>query len=417
MNGQSFGASAILLNSSTTLTFQITGSANNPVSGVSFTDTLPSGLTVSNPNGLAGNTCGQAPAAISNSGQISIINVGLNANASCSFSVNVSGITAGPQNNSVQVTSDQGTGNTAKASVAVAAPASISKGFGAAMIPVNGTTSLSFTITVPASNAASNVAFSDTLPSGLIVSSPNRLNNGCGGGMVTAVGGSGSVSYSTTGLTAGTICTISVNVTGDGTGVQNNSVTVSSDQGTSNASMASVLIVIPPTISAMFGTPTLAVGETTTLRFALSNPNTGTSLSGIGFSDPLPAGWIVATPNGLTGSCGAGTITAAAGANSVALSGGTLPTSGSCTFSLNVLGVGAGVQKTITNAVTSIEGGPGLTASASVEVLPFLNSGVLDAFQLGYASQLNQADRYGWRLRTSLLRETFTGMFRRTESP
>ena len=63
-----------------------------------------------------------------------------------------------------------------------------------------------------------------------------------------------------------------------------------------------------------------------------------TALTGVGFTDPLPAGLVVATPNGLTGTCG-GTVTAVAGAGSVALVNGALAAGGSCTITLNVTGV------------------------------------------------------------------------------
>ena len=68
----------------------------------------------------------------------------------------------------------------------------------------------------------------------------------------------------------------------------------------------------PPTITKAFGAGTIPLNGSTTLTFNLSNPNAGTMLTGVGFIDSLPAGLVVSTPNGLTGSCGGGTITAAA---------------------------------------------------------------------------------------------------------
>ena len=69
-------------------------------------------------------------------------------NSQCQFSVTVTGAASGPFTNTTgNVTSTNGgTGNTASANLTVASPPSITKEFGAASIPLNGTTSLTFTI-------------------------------------------------------------------------------------------------------------------------------------------------------------------------------------------------------------------------------------------------------------------------------
>jgi hypothetical protein len=125
-----------------------------------------------------------------------------------------------------------------------------------------------------------------------------------------------------------------------------------------------------PTISKTFGVGTIAQGGTTTLSFTLTNPtqNVG-ALSGVGFTDTLPAGLVVATPTGVAGSC-SGTIAAVAGSASVSLAGSTLAVSGTCSFAVNVTAVSTGMQNNKTGAVTSTESGTGGTASASLTVVP-----------------------------------------------
>ncbi len=125
---------------------------------------------------------------------------------------------------------------------------------------------------------------------------------------------------------------------------------------------------LPPTIAKAYGAASVALNGSTTLTFNLSNPNTSQSLSGIGFTDNLPAGQAVSTPNGLTGSCGGGTVTAAAESSSVSLSGATLAAGASCTFAVNVTGTASGTQNNTTSAVTSNEAGNGAAASASLIV-------------------------------------------------
>jgi uncharacterized repeat protein (TIGR01451 family) len=128
-----------------------------------------------------------------------------------------------------------------------------------------------------------------------------------------------------------------------------------------------VTSVTPPTIAKAFGAASIAVNGTTSLTFTLTNPNTGTALTGVGFTDTLPGGLSVASPNGLTNSC-TGTASAPAGTTNISLAGATLAAGSSCTFTVNVIATTAGTKNNTTSAVTSIEGGPGVTASASISV-------------------------------------------------
>ncbi len=123
----------------------------------------------------------------------------------------------------------------------------------------------------------------------------------------------------------------------------------------------------PPTIAKSFGAASIPLNGTTSLSFTLTNPNAAETLTGVGVSDTLPAGLVVSTPNGLTGSCSGGTITATAGSGSVSLSGATLASTASCTFSVNVTANTVGAKNNVTDAVTSDEGS-GLPASASLAV-------------------------------------------------
>ncbi|MFT0728145.1 hypothetical protein, partial [Synechococcus sp. F70.1] len=75
----------------------------------------------------------------------------------------------------------------------------------------------------------------------------------------------------------------------------------------------------------------MAAGPTakTTLTYTITN-TAALPLTGLAFSDPLPAGLIVATPNNLNNGCG-GTLAAAPGATSILLVNGSLAANASCT--------------------------------------------------------------------------------------
>lgn len=127
-------------------------------------------------------------------------------------------------------------------------------------------------------------------------------------------------------------------------------------------------VVAPPTIAMAFGAATLPVNDSTSLTFTIANPNGATALTGIAFADILPNGLVVAFPNGLTGSCGGGTITATASSSQVSLSGASLGAGASCTFSIDIIGISPGVQTNTTGAISSNEGGTGGSATASITV-------------------------------------------------
>src|SRR5436305_7100301 len=120
----------------------------------------------------------------------------------------------------------------------VVAPPPISKEFGSATITLHAPTTVTFTITNPASNtsAENGIAFSDTLTNGLQVASSPSVSNTCGG-TVTAAANSTSISLTGGSIaTQGSTCTVVVNVTGTTAGtVTNTTGAVSSTNGGTGA--------------------------------------------------------------------------------------------------------------------------------------------------------------------------------------
>lgn len=103
--------------------------------------------------------------------------------------------------------------------------------FNAASIPVGGTTQLIFNFNNPSGTALTNVRFTDTLPSGVVVASTPNIFNNCGG-TVTATAGSGVITLAGLAMAPGFFCTIRVDVLGATVGLKTNTVTPDSDQGT-----------------------------------------------------------------------------------------------------------------------------------------------------------------------------------------
>ncbi len=363
--GKAFGTASIPLNATTSLTLTLVNpNTATGLTGLAFTDNLPAGLTVAPTPGLA-NTCGGTATGIAGSGSVSLTGASLAKGGSCAVSLNVEGTTAGVKNNSVQVTSTEGAGNIATASLTVVDPPTISKAFGTASISLNATTSLTLTLVNPnTATVLTGLAFTDTLPAGLTVAPTPGLANTCGG---TAAGlaGSGSVSLTGASLAAAGSCAVSLNVEGTTAGVKNNSVQVTSTEGgTSGTATAALTVIAPPSIAKAFNPAAIAVNGTSTLTFTLTNPNGGTVLTGVAFTDTLPTGLTVATSSGTA--CGGPVTTTAP--TTIALSGASIGTGGQCQFSVTVTGASAGQYTNTTDAVPSTNGGTGNSATATLAV-------------------------------------------------
>src|SRR6185437_15359138 len=155
--------------------------------------------------------------------------------------------------------------------------------FGAASVPLNGTTTLTFTINNPNTTVdLSGVAFSDTLPSTtgtLVVAATPGVINTCSG-TVTATAGTGVISLSGATVTKNSSCTLTVNVTGTAAGDAANTTgaITSTEGGTGASSNTAILkVVAPPTISKAFGAASIPLNGTTTITFTITNPAANTT--------------------------------------------------------------------------------------------------------------------------------------------
>ena len=163
---------------------------------------------------------------------------------------------------------------------------------------MNGTTTLTFTLSNPnAGIALSGVGFTDTLPAGLVVATPNGLASTCGG-TVTAVAGGGSVAAGQ--RRPGRRRLVHDHgkrhrLDGRRSRTTPRAPSPRPRAGPGGTALAFLVVVeppavAPPTIAKAFGAASIVVNGTTTLTFTLTNPNPATALTGVGFTDTLPAG-------------------------------------------------------------------------------------------------------------------------------
>jgi hypothetical protein len=346
----------------------VTLTLTNPNTGISltgaaFTDTL---VNMSAAGGAVGGTCaGTSPGTLSaGATNLSFSNITIPAGASCTLTFTVTSAIPGVFTNTASgVSSNEAlTGSSSNTpALTVVAPPSISKTFTPGSIPLGTNSSLMFTIANPNAVALTGIGFADSLPSGLAALA---VVGSCGGGLIST---GPPISLTGASLAGGASCTFSVTVTGATAGVKNNvtSHVTSNEGGTGNQASATLLVVAPPVISKAFTPAKILPGGTAAVSFSITNPNNFIGLTGVAFTDSLPSGLVVASPNGLSSTCG-GTATATAGSGTISLTGGAIASSASCVVTVSVTAPEGIYPNSV--QVTSTNGGTGNTSSATLFV-------------------------------------------------
>jgi uncharacterized repeat protein (TIGR01451 family) len=401
---KSFSPTTFINGGTTTLTFTISNTGANSVAqtGLAFTDTLPSSLRVAATPGIVSG-CGGTVTAVAGGTTIGLSGGMVAAGGTCTISVNVTNVlgdlnaSCGSNPAAFTNSSTNISGLSANLSNAVTPSCvivtgpnpTLTKSFSPTTISNGGTTTLTFTINNTATGATNQtgLAFTDTLPSGLIVAGTPGIVNGCSG-MVTAGAGANTISLTGGAVMAGGVCTISVNVTnvpgevnascdGNPAAFTNGPGNISGLSGTLNNGVtpSCVIVTAPlPSLTKSFSPTTFVNGGTTTLTFTINNTAAGSvARTGLAFTDLLPSSLRVAATSGIVNSCN-GTVSAVGGGTTIALSDGTVAANSICTFSVNVTNVldqlnasCDGNPAAFTNSATNISG---LSSNLSNSVTP-----------------------------------------------
>ncbi|MCX6854659.1 MAG: fibronectin type III domain-containing protein [Verrucomicrobia bacterium] len=176
------------------------------------------------------------------------------------------------------------------------------------------------------------------------------------------IGGSGVTKV----VSPGTTGAFTVNVSGllPGTAHSYAGYATSAAGTTYTTPVSTFTTLLEPTISYAYGAPQVAIGGAASLTYTVINPNPTAALTGLAFTDALPAGLAIATPNGVVNNLG-GTFTATAGTNTISLSGGTLAAGAPATLTVNVTGTSLGVKGGMLTLLTCAEA-PLITTQGSV---------------------------------------------------
>jgi hypothetical protein len=196
---------------------------------------------------------------------------------------------------------------------------------------------------------------------------PVAPGSGTPTGTVTFLDGGSSIG---TGMLSGGVATLTTSALAAGDHTITTSYAGDTDfvGGTGSLATNPQVVVAPPSIAASFTPATVAQNGSSTLTFMITNPTANTvGAAAVAFTDTLPSGLVVATPNGLANTCG-GTATSVAGSGSVSLTGGTIAAGSSCTMSVTVNTSTPGTFVNTSSPVTSTNGGAGNTGTATLLV-------------------------------------------------
>jgi uncharacterized repeat protein (TIGR01451 family) len=291
------------------LTFTITNKAT-VTNDMGFRDTLPANVTVA-PSGAFGGTCasntGTALGRVGapGTGTLVITGVDLAANASCTVTIPVTSTVAGSYANTTANIGNLLAGLTAATvnDTLVVEAVSLTKSFTPTSVPANGTSTMALKLNSgPGLAQSNNIAFTETLPAGLVLAVTPTASQ-CGG-TVTGTAGSTTVAVSGATLAAGQpSCTISAVVTSSAAGTYGNgpgNVTGLSINLVNNVTATLTVTPLPGSLPGLLktnGQASISPGDTTTYVITVSNTSGGTmsGANAVLFKDAAVANLAVGT--------------------------------------------------------------------------------------------------------------------------
>ena len=403
---KSFTPVSISAGGTSTLTIAIGNSNANAITlSADLVDALPGNVFVAGtPN--AGTTCtGGTLTANSGANFISYSGGSIPGTspgpAGCTISLDVTSGTAGVHTNLIAagqlLTSAGSNQDPAFADLAVGpgalVPPTVGKAFSPGTIAAGGTSTLTIVLNNPNSSALTlSAPFIDSLPTNVAVAGTPAISGTCldtNPGKVTAVAGSGSITYQSGATIPAGGCTIMVAVTSATEDSYTNTIpadALRTDGGNNRQPATAALVVqapIPPTVVKSFTPNTINPGGVSRLTLSLGNANGGAiNLTG-DFTDTLPANVTVAATPNLGGTCTLGSVTAAAGTGSIMYANGAAIPSGGCTILVDVTSSVPGGPHTNTigpNALQTTAGSNGASTSANLFVNPPQPPSVSKAF-------------------------------------
>ena len=258
-------------------------------------------------------------------------------------------------------------------------PPTVAQAFAPARVGPTIPSTLTFTLRNANAFTLTQSNFSDTLPTGVTISSSAAPASTCTGANGSLSATTNSITLSDANIPPNGSCTVTVSVSSAAAGSYTNAVAANALMtgpagGNAAASQAMLTVTVPnpPTVSEAFAPASVGQNGSSTLTITLNNSN-AYALTSVGLNATLPGNLTVKSSPAAASSCG-GTLSAPM--SSVTLSGATIPANGSCTLTLTVSSgtVGTYANSIAVSAVTSTPAGAN-TAPASATLTVTASSG------------------------------------------
>ena len=255
-------------------------------------------------------------------------------------------------------------------------PPSFSLSVSSETVGIGSCAELTFEIQNTSGIVANNLNFTLNLPNGVALTAPVIASSDCGGSF-TALDGGNSISLSggTVGPNATCFARVGITLSSAGPFELTTGDLTSSAGNSGNATAQVGAPVNGPSLgfSKSFATSPIQLGGETTLTYTIQNQSQ-TDAFEIAFTDDLSPGIVVANPPNISNSCPTASLTAIAGSQQITFNGGTLAAGQTCTLSLDVVGVTAGSNVSMSSDITSSfqnsQPIPSGRACAILEVIP-----------------------------------------------
>jgi len=396
---KSFSPASVSFGGRSTLTFTIDNSANaSAATNLTFVDNLPTGMSVASPASASTDCGGGVLSAAAGSSLISLVSsfpgvASVGAGAVCHVTVDVVGGGVGTlANTTSELSSAPPVGSPVRSSGKAAATLtvtvdnlSLTKTFLDDPVAPGDDVTLEFTIrNLNRSSPATDLAFTDDLDAVLsgLVAVGLPLTDPCGAG--SSLSGTSTLSLSGGSLAGGESCTFAITLqvpASSATGTYANTTSpVTGDVGgrsvSGNAASDLLFVRSMPLFTKTFLTNPVGAGDTTTVEFTIVNTSASPA-SDIAFTDNLDGFVTGLVVSGVpaSGVCGPGSTLSATliGGNlHLALTGGSLGGSASCTFDADLqlpLGLPAGPAVNTTSTLSLTLEGESLVGNPATDTL------------------------------------------------